>query len=108
MAEADISFVHLGITIENLKNQISVFGFSIAYYGIIIGIGMLTGIWVAQNDAKRRGQDPDIYLDFALYGIIFAIIGARLYYVIFEWDMYKDNLQDIFMLPWRNWQPQRI
>ena len=96
MAEADISFVHLGITIENLKNQISVFGFSIAYYGIIIGIGMLTGIWVAQNDAKRRGQDPDIYLDFALYGIIFAIIGARLYYVIFEWDMYKDNLKNIF------------
>lgn len=98
MAEADISFVHLGITIENLKNQISVFGFSIAYYGIIIGIGMLTGIWVAQNDAKRRGQDPDIYLDFALYGIIFAIIGARLYYVIFEWDMYKDNLIQIFNL----------
>lgn len=98
MAEADISFVHLGITIENLKNQISVFGFSIAYYGIIIGIGMLTGIWVAQNDAKRRGQDPDIYLDFALYGIIFAIIGARLYYVIFEWDIYKDNLLQIFNL----------
>ena len=98
MAEADISFVHLGITIENLKNQNSVFGFSIAYYGIIIGIGMLTGIWVAQNDAKRRGQDPDIYLDFALYGIIFAIIGARLYYVIFEWDMYKDNLLQIFNL----------
>ena len=98
MAEADISFVHLGITIENLKNQISVFGFSIAYYGIIIGIGMLTGIWVAQNDAKRRGQDPYIYLDFALYGIIFAIIGARLYYVIFEWDMYKDNLLQIFNL----------
>lgn len=98
MAEADISFVHLGITIENLKNQISVFGFSIAYYGIIIGIGMLTGIWVAQDDAKRRGQDPDIYLDFALYGIIFAIIGARLYYVIFEWDMYKDNLLQIFNL----------
>lgn len=98
MAEADISFVHLGITIENLKNQISVFGFSIAYYGIIIGIGMLTGIWVAQNDAKRRGQDPDMYLDFALYGIIFAIIGARLYYVIFEWDMYKDNLLQIFNL----------
>lgn len=98
MAEADISFVHLGITIESLKNQISVFGFSIAYYGIIIGIGMLTGIWVAQNDAKRRGQDPDIYLDFALYGIIFAIIGARLYYVIFEWDMYKDNLLQIFNL----------
>ena len=98
MAEADISFVHLGITIENLKNQISVFGFSIAYYGIIIGIGMLTGIWVAQNDAKRRGQDPDIYLDFALYGIIFAIIGARLYYVIFSWDFYSAHPEKIFAL----------
>lgn len=98
MAGADISFVHLGIEIEHLKNQISIFGFSIAYYGIIIGLGMLAGIWVAQDDAKRRGQNPDDYLDFALYGIVFAIMGARLYYVIFEWDMYKDDLMQIFNL----------
>ena len=98
MEEADISFVHLGIAIEHLKNSISVFGFRIAYYGIIIGVGMLAGMWVAQSDAKRRGQDPEVYLDFALYGIIFSIIGARLYYVIFEWDYYKDNLLQIFNL----------
>lgn len=95
---ADISFVNLGITIEHLRNSISIFGFRIAYYGIIIGLGILSGIWVAQSDAKRRGQDPDIYLDFALYGIIFSIIGARIYYVIFEWDTYKDNLLQIFNL----------
>lgn len=94
----DISFVHLGITIQNLRNSISVFGFRIAYYGIIIGMGMLAGIWMAQADAKRRGQDPEVYLDFALYGIIFSIIGARLYYVIFEWDFYKDNLLEILNL----------
>ena len=98
MNGADIRFVHLGITINHLKSSISVFGFRIAFYGIIIGIGMLAGIWIAQSDAKRRGQDPELYLDFALYAIICSIIGARLYYVIFEWDYYKENLLQIFNL----------
>lgn len=98
MSGADIRFVYLGITIEHLKNSISVFGFRIAFYGIIIGIGMLAGIWIAQSDAKRRGQDPEFYLDFALYAIICAIIGARIYYVVFEWDYYGKNLIQIFNL----------
>lgn len=98
MNGADIRFVHLGITIEHLKSSISLFGFRIAFYGIIIGIGMLAGIWIAQSDAKRRGQDPELYLDFALYAIICSIIGARIYYVIFEWDYYKENLLQILNL----------
>lgn len=98
MNGADIRFVHLGITIEHLKSSISVFGFRIAFYGIVIGIGMLAGIWIAQSDAKRRGQDPELYLDFALYAIICSIIGARIYYVLFEWDYYKENLLQIFNL----------
>ncbi len=96
MEGADIRFVHLGIIIEHLQNGISVFGFRIAYYGMIIGLGMLAGIWLAQSDAKRRGQNPDDYLDFALYAIVFSIIGARLYYVIFAWDNYKDDLLQVF------------
>ena len=98
MNGADIRFVHLGITIEHLKSSISVFGFRIAFYGIIIGIGMLAGIWIAQSDAKRRGQDPELYLDFALYAIICSIIGARIYYVLFEWEQYKDNLLSVFQI----------
>ncbi|RKJ06828.1 prolipoprotein diacylglyceryl transferase [bacterium D16-54] len=98
MEGADIGFVHLGIEIHNLQNDLYIFGFRIAYYGIIIGLGMLAGIWMAQSDAKRRGQDPEIYLDFALYGIIFSIIGARLYYVVFQWDSYKNNLLEVFNL----------
>lgn len=94
----DIKFVNLGITIEHIKNSISIYGFKVAYYGIIIGIGMLCGIAIAMSDAKRRGQDPEIYLDFALYAIIFSIMGARLYYVIFSWDVYKDNLLEILNL----------
>ena len=92
---ADISFVHLGITIAHLRNSISIFGFRIAFYGIIIGIGILTGLWVASKDAKRRGQDPEIYLDFALYAIVVSIISARLYYVIFDWANYKNDLLQI-------------
>ena len=98
LTAADIRFVHLGLGIEHLRNSISVFGFRIAFYGIIIGIGMLAGIWIAQSDARRRGQDPELYLDFALYGIIFSIIGARTYYVIFDWDNYKNDLIQIFNL----------
>ncbi len=94
----DISFPHLGIAIRHLQNSITIFGFRIAVYGIIIGCGMLAGIWLAQKDAKRRGQDPELYLDYALYGIICAIIGARTYYVIFEWDAYKNDLLQILNL----------
>lgn len=91
----DLSFINLGITIQSLRNSISIFGFDIAFYGIIIASGMLLGLFVATKDAKRRGQDPDDYSDFALYAIIFSIIGARTYYVIFSWDLYKDNPLEI-------------
>ena len=83
MTGADVSFVHLGITIPHMVKSL-IGGISFAYYGLIIGIGMIMGLLVAQSDAKRRGQDPDIYVDFALYGIIFSIIGARIYYVFFS------------------------
>ncbi len=91
-----ISFPHLGITLKNVGHSISVFGFEIAYYGIIIGIGVIAGILMAVNEAKRTGQDPETYYDLAIYAVIFSIIGARIYYVIFSWDKYKDHLLSIF------------
>ena len=98
MSGADVSFVHLGISIPHMVKRFSIGGISFAYYGLIIGIGMILGLCVAQSDAKRRGQNPDIYLDFALYGIIFSIIGARIYYVFFQWAYYKDHLMEIVNL----------
>lgn len=95
---ADLTFVHLGISIQHMVKSFSIGGISFAYYGLIIGIGMIAGLLVAQSDAKRRGQNPDLYLDFALYGIIFSILGARLYYVIFQWGYYKDHLTEILNL----------
>lgn len=94
----NINFPHLGIYLENIGMNISVFGFEIAYYGIIIGIGILSGIFMAAHEAKRTGQNPDTYYDLAMYAVVFSIIGARLYYVIFSWDSYKDDLLSILNL----------
>ncbi len=96
MNAADIAFPHLGIYLENVPKSFSVFGFDIALYGLIIGIGILLGILLAEYDAKATGQNPERYWDFAIYAIIFSIIGARLYYVAFSWDNYKDDLLSIF------------
>lgn len=92
----DIAFPHLGIYLENVPKSISVFGFPIAFYGMIIGFGVLAGILLAAHEAKVAGQDSDLIWDFAIYAVIFSIIGARLYYVAFSWDVYKDNLLSIF------------
>lgn len=91
-----INFPNLGIHLENVGKTITVFGFDIAYYGIIIGIGVLAGILMAAFLAKKTGQNPDTYYDLALYAVVLSVIGARIYYVIFSWDSYKDDLLSIF------------
>ncbi len=91
-----IVFPNLGIELNNLGNSISVFGFEIAYYGMIIGTGILVGLFLAIQEAKRTNQNPDHYYDLVMYGVIVSIIGARLYYVAFSWSEYKDNLLQIF------------
>ncbi len=91
-----IDFPNIGIHLKSVGDHITVFGFDIAYYGIIIGIGILVGILIAALEAKRTRQNPEDYYDLAIYAVIFAIIGARIYYVIFSWDMYKDHPLSIF------------
>lgn len=93
---ADVAFPNLGISIENLISGFEIFGFRIAFYGIIIAFGMITGYLMAAWQAKRTGQDPELYLDFALIAIPLSVIGARIYFVVFSWDNYKDDLTEIF------------
>lgn len=94
----DISFPNLGIYLDHVGKSISIFGFEIAYYGIIIGCAILIGFLIAASEAKRTRQNPEDYLDMGIIGVIAGIVGARIYYVIFSWDMYKDNLLHIFNL----------
>ncbi len=93
---ADLIFPHLGIVIQNMHNHITLpGGFTIAYYGIIIGIGMLLALFVIERDAIRHGCDPGIYYDYFLIAITTGVIGARIYYVIFQWEYYRGDLMKI-------------
>ena len=94
--DMEINFPNLGIYLDHVGKNISIFGISIAYYGIVIVTGMMIAIWIAQREAKRTGQNPEQYLDLAMIGIAAGILGARIYYVIFAWDYYKDDLLSIF------------
>ncbi len=98
MGNMDIAFPNLGIYLRDVPKSFSVFGFTIALYGVIIAIGVLGGVLLAAHVAKLEELDADLIWDFAIYAIIFSIIGARIYYVVFRWDAYKDNLLDVFNL----------
>ncbi|BBF43016.1 prolipoprotein diacylglyceryl transferase [Lachnospiraceae bacterium KM106-2] len=89
--EMSIGFPHLGIYLNNLKKSIHIFGIDIAFYGIIIACGMAAGYLVAEWQAKKTNQNTEDYIDFALIAIVLSVIGARLYFVIFNWSYYFNN-----------------
>ena len=94
----DVWFVNLGLKISDLKRSFSVFGYEIYFYGCVIAVSVLIGLAIACLVAKKTGQDPERYFELVVYAIIFGVIGARLYYVIFAWDNYKNDLLQIFNL----------
>ena len=91
----NINFPNLHIYLENVGKNIMIGDFAIAYYGIVIACGMMGGVLIASAIAKRSGQNPDDYYDIAIYAIIFSVLGARLYFVIFNWDYYAQDLTRI-------------
>lgn len=94
----NIRFPNLGIELRNVPTGIDIFGYRIAFYGIIIGFGMLCGWLIAEWMAKRTGQDTELYLDFALIAIVVSVIFTRLGYVLFSLDEFIDNPLEIFNL----------
>ena len=98
MNEMDIAFPHLGIYLRNVPQNFTIGGFTIALYGVIIAIAMMAGISFAAHIAKKTYQDPNIYWDISIWIIISAIVGARIYYVAFFWDYYKNEPLQIFNL----------
>lgn len=98
MGATDIAFPNLGIYLHNVPQYFHIFGFPIALYGCLVALGMLLGIWLASRMAPANNVSSDAIWDFWIYAIILGVIGARIYYVAFRWDQYKDNLLQIFNL----------
>ena len=91
-----IDFPHLGIFLEHVGKNISVKGFDIAYYGITIAVAILFAMLLVFVRAKHSGQDVNDYENLAILGIIFGIIGARIYYVVFSWSDYREDIKSVF------------
>ena len=74
----------VGLTIDPIAAR--PFGIPIYWYGIILTSGIILGLVMASYMAKKENISPDVVLDFILWDILFAIMGARLYFVAFRWD----------------------
>lgn len=91
-----VSFPGLGIEnlpIHRIAFNLHLFGHDIAvyYYGITFALGFLLALMLALRHARRFGIDQDDLLDYFLLAVPFSLIGARLYYVAFTWESFRDN-----------------
>lgn len=91
-----IIFPNLHLTLNSVGRNVRILNLNIAFYGIVIALGMLLGSFVIMREAKRREMNEDNILDVIIFSLIFGIIGARLYYVIFSWNLYREDLLSIF------------
>lgn len=70
----------------------NIFGLSIRWYGILLSTGIMVGILLAYYEAKRLGRNPEYIIDLSLWCVPAAVIGARIYYVLLEWDYYNGDI----------------
>lgn len=93
-----ISFPKLNINLSISPVAFHIGQKEIYWYALIILLGFAAGIALSSKGCEKRGVAKDTVLDIALLGIIFGIIGARIYYVIFAFDEFKNNLWDVFKI----------
>lgn len=88
-----------GIAKEFSVTNVLDLGFtSVRWYGAIIAFGFLLAVLFGGRTAYKWKINLDKMIDVLLYGTVAAIIGARLYYVAFEWDYYSNHLSEIFKI----------
>lgn len=93
-----ISFPKLGLTFNVNQAAFYIGSKPIYWYALIILSGFLIALLFTEKSAKKRGINPENVFDIALYGLIAGIICARIYYVVFDFSSFKDNLWDVFKI----------
>lgn len=85
-----IRFPHLGITLHQVIKTVSVGNLEIACYGIVLAAAMVTGLLLVMKVADKTGQKGDDYFDLGMVAIVVSVLCARIYYVVFSWDYYRE------------------
>lgn len=86
-------------TIQPLNRvAIDLGGIQIYWYGIIIGVGVMLGLWLAIRESERRGLHKEVFVDLILFAVPISIICARIYYVIFQWGYYSQHPGEIIQI----------
>lgn len=91
----EIRFPNLGIELEKVIDGFKIGNFEMRLYGIVIALGFVLAYILIAKEAKRTKQDPELYLDFMLWMVVPAILGARLYYVVFSLDEFVKEGQSV-------------
>ncbi len=91
-----ILFPNLGLEFTVNKIAFSIFGIDIAWYAILITLGIIIAMIISYRNAKKIGLDTEKFMDMFFYMIVFGVIGARIYYVLFNFSLYKDDLLSVF------------
>ena len=92
-----ILFPNLGLKFEHIGTGISIFGFEITFFGILLGVTLLLGIILMLLKAYSTGQRMEEYLNLSIIVVPTALVGARMYYVIFQLDGYKNTIGNMFL-----------
>lgn len=90
-----IRFPGAGLVLPYIVKTVRLFGMDISCYGILIAMGMILAMAFVILEAKRSHENPNHYLDTMILGLIFGVLGARIYYVAFYWNLYKADLKKI-------------
>ncbi len=86
----EISFPSFGITVDPSRG-FSIGSLEIRWYGVLIALGLMLAVIYACRRSKAFGLRDDDIIDGVLCIVPFAVLCARAYYCIFQWDSYKDN-----------------
>ena len=96
MNYTEVSFPGLGITVNIDQVAFSIFGIEVYWYGVLISLGMVLCVVLGMLHSKKNKFSSDLVFDVILVSLPCAIVGARLYYVLSEWEMYSGDLIKIF------------
>lgn len=93
-----LSFPKLGLAFNLSRVAFSIGSFNIYWYGVIIAVGFILGFFYVSCVSKKFGLETSDIIDVIAYSFFGGIIGARAYYIIFNFDLYKKNILDVFKI----------